>query len=152
MSGSGKALIVPPGSSPELHAFGNVLSVLLSGEQTGGKIAVMSEWTPPGGGPPLHRHNNEDEIFLVVEGRISYFAEGKWSEVAAGGAVYLPAGAAHCYRNIGAAPSRHWILTMPSGFEKFFAECADEFTRPGGADPQRIAAIHSQHGIQLLDE
>lgn len=66
-------LIIQPGAGKELRAFGNVLSVLLSGEYTNGTLSVMSEVTPPGGGPPLHVHSHEDEIFLVSEGWISYF-------------------------------------------------------------------------------
>jgi len=152
MTGQDRPLIVQPGAGPELQAFGNTLSVLLSGEQTNQVLSVMIETTPPGGGPPLHVHSNEDEIFLVIEGRISYYAAGSWTEVGAGGAVYLPRGAAHCYRNIGATPSRHWIITAPAGFEQFFADCAEEFARPGEPDQERIVAIHHQHGIELLGE
>jgi hypothetical protein len=68
------------------------------------------------------------------------------------GAVYMPRGAVHCYRNVGTTPSRQWIVTMPSGFEKFFARCAEEFARPGGPDMNRIVQIHHEHGIDLIDE
>jgi len=84
----------------------------------------------PGGGPPPHVHANEDELFLIVEGRISYFAEERWTEVGVGGAVYLPRNAVHTYRNVGTAPSQHRILTTPSGFEKFFARCAESSQNP----------------------
>ena len=146
------AIIRQPGSGQDLHAFGNVLTVMLGGEQTGGKLTVTSEWTPPGGGPPLPVHSREDELFLVAEGQISYFANGAWTEVGVGGAVYLPKGTAHCYRNVGSSPSRHWIITLPSGFERFFAACVEEFARSGGPDPARIVEIHQDHGIELLDK
>lgn len=80
----------------------------------------------------------------MIEGRISYYAAGAWTEVGADGVVYLPKNTAHCYRNVGATPSRHWIITAPSGFERFFASCADEFARPEGPDPGRIVAIHPE--------
>jgi quercetin dioxygenase-like cupin family protein len=147
-----KPIIVPAGEGTELRAFGDVLSVLLGGEQTGGMLAVMFDVTPPGGGPPLHVHSKEDELFLVVEGRISYCVEGVWTEVGPGGAVFLPRGSAHCYRNVGTTPSRQWILTTPSGFEQFFARCADEFAKPGGPDRSRIVEICRNQGIELLGE
>jgi quercetin dioxygenase-like cupin family protein len=152
MSASCKPVIVQPGQGQELRAFGDVLSVLLGGEQTGGKLAVMFDITPPGGGPPLHVHSREDELFLVVEGRISYFADGRWTEVAPGGAVFLPRGSTHCYRNVGTTPSKHWILATPSGFEKFFARCAEEFCKPGGPQMSRIVEICQEQGIQLLGD
>jgi mannose-6-phosphate isomerase-like protein (cupin superfamily) len=145
-----KSVVVQPGMGINLYAFGNVLSVMLGGEQTNRTISVMSELTRPGGGPPLHVHSREAEIFLVVEGRISYFVDGAWTEVGPGGVVYLPPGAEHCYRNIGSVPSRHWIITMPSGFEIFFTACADEFARENGPDENRIVQIHQEHGIELL--
>ena len=56
-------IIIQAGLGEELRAFGNVLSVMLGGEQTNGKLAVMSEATPPGGGSPPRIHRNEDELF-----------------------------------------------------------------------------------------
>lgn len=151
MQNRGQPLIIQPSTGKDLHAFGNVLSVMLSGEQTGGTLSIMSELTPPGAGPPLHRHSREDEIFIVIEGQISYFANAVWSEVGPGGLVYLPKGAAHTYRNTGTTPSRHWIITTPSGFENFFATCAEEFARPDGPEQRRIIDIHHLHGIELLE-
>lgn len=152
MNKQSKPILVQPGTGKDLHAFGDVVSVMLSGEQTGGTLAVMLGITPPGGGPPPHVHANEDELFLAVEGRISYFVEGRWTEVGVGGAVYLPRGSVHCYRNVGTTPSRHWIVTTPSGFEKFFARCAEEFAKAGGPDMNRIVEISREHGIEYVEE
>lgn len=145
-------IIVSPGAGKDLHAFGNILTVMLSGEHTGNQLSVMSEVTPPGGGPPTHMHNREDEIFLVMEGRISYCVNGDWTEVEPGGVVYLPRGIAHSFRNVGDTPSRHWIITTPSGFEVFFARCADEFAKGPMPDMRRIAEIFDEHGISMLED
>jgi len=59
--------IVQPGTGKDLHAFGNILTVMLGRDQTGNQLSVMFEVTPPGGGPPMHVHHREDEIFLVIE-------------------------------------------------------------------------------------
>jgi quercetin dioxygenase-like cupin family protein len=147
-----RPVIVQPGQGNDLHAFGDLLSVMLAGEQTGSALTVMFDITPPGGGPPLHVHSREDELFLVVEGRLSYFAENHWTEVEPGGAVFLPRGSIHTYRNIGDAPSKHWIITAPSGFEKFFACCAEEFGKSGGPEMSRITEIHRDYGIEILGD
>lgn len=151
METGSRAVIVQPGTAKELHAFGDTLTVLLGGEQTGGALTVMFDITPPGGGPPLHVHSREDELFQVVEGRVSYYADGQWTEIGPGGAVFFPRGVPHRYRNVGTTPSKHWILTTPSGFEHFFAACAEEFAQPGGPDMSRIVEIHRAYGIELLE-
>jgi quercetin dioxygenase-like cupin family protein len=150
MSPPPQPTIVQSGAGQELHAFGDVLTVMVAGERTANTLAVMFDTTPPGGGPPPHVHSREDELFLVVEGRISFCVEGHWTEVTAGGAVYLPRGTAHSYRNVGAGPSRQWILTTPSGFEHCFARCAEEFARAGGPDMARITGILRDQGIELV--
>jgi quercetin dioxygenase-like cupin family protein len=145
-------VVIPPGAGKDLHAFGNVLNVMLGGEQTGNQLSITSELTPPGGGPPLHVHRREDEIFLVIDGRISYCVNGEWTEVEPGGVVYLPRGVPHAFRNVGESPSRHWIITTPSEFEIFFSRCADEFAKVGGPDMGRIVEITNEHGGEILLE
>ena len=143
--------IVQPGAGKDLHAFGDILTVMLGGEQTGNQLSVLFGVTPPGGGLPLHVHYREDELFLVVEGRISYFVNGEWTEVGQGGVVYLPRDIPHRYRNVGETPSRQWVITTPSGFEVFFSRCAEEFAKAGGPDMGRILEIMSEHGGATLE-
>lgn len=150
MTSPASAAIVQPGKGRELRAFGDVLAVMLGGAETNHTLAVMFDTTPPGGGPPSHVHSREDELFLVVDGRVSFLVGGAWTEVAPGGAVYLPRGTAHCYRNTGTTVSRQWIITTPSGFEHFFARCADESARAGGPDMERIVGFARDQGIEFL--
>jgi hypothetical protein len=91
-------------------------------------------------------------LFLVVDGRISYFVAGDWTEVEAGGAVYLPHGNIHAYRNVGITPSHHWILSLPSGLETFFERYAEEFAKLGGPDLKRIVDIGREQGLEVLNQ
>ncbi|HEX5387120.1 MAG TPA: cupin domain-containing protein [Gemmatimonadales bacterium] len=143
-------IVVQPGEGRDLHAFGDVISVMLGGAETNQKLTVMFDTTPPGAGPPPHVHSREDELFLVVDGRVSFFVNGGWTEAGPGSAVYLPRGSAHCYKNTGTTPSRQWILTTPSGFEQFFARCADEFARASGPDMEHIVGFAREQGIEFL--
>jgi mannose-6-phosphate isomerase-like protein (cupin superfamily) len=52
-----------------LAVVGDTYTVLLSGEQTDGRFAILDMLIPPGGGPPPHRHNFE-ECFRVLAGSI----------------------------------------------------------------------------------
>lgn len=145
-------IIVQPDAGKNLHfPGGDMASIMLSGEQTGGMLAKLACTQPPDSGPPLHLHSNEDELFLMVEGNYSFFADGLWTEVGAGSAVYLPKGIAHCYRNIGTMTGRHWVITTPSGWERFMTRYADELANPDGINQDRIAEITQEHGIEHID-
>ena len=135
-----------------LRAFGEEVTIHLDGERIGGKLTMWTEITPPGGGPPPHHHVNEDEAFHVLEGRVAFLSDGEWHEVGPGGAAYMPRGVVHTFKNVGDQPSRMLISTTPSGFEKFFARCAEEFAKPGGPDMPRIIQIGVEHGIYFLQE
>ncbi len=144
------ASIVPPGAGPVLRAFGEEIHLHLTGEHTGGRSALWTEITPPGGGPPPHYHLHEDEQFFVVEGRVAFLSEGRWTEVGPGTSAFMPRGVPHSFRNVGDHPLRMLISTSPAGFETFFARCADEFARPEGPDMPRVIRIAAEHGIHFL--
>jgi len=145
------AALVLPGQARVLRAFGGEIHFHLTGKETGGRQTLWTEITPPGGGPPPHYHANEDETFFVVEGRVSFYKDGKWQEVGPGTAAFLPKGVVHTFKNVGTTPSRMLVSTSPSGFETFFARCSEEFLRPGGPNMERIVAISAEHGIHFVE-
>lgn len=140
----------PPGTGPVFHALGDQVTVLLSGEQTGGAFTMVEVVTPPGGGPPPHCHTQEDEWFLVQEGRIELWADGVWTEVPAGTAIFLPRGIPHTYRNCGDTPLRIIVHAAPAGFEVFFERMAEACQPSNGPDMPRIMEIAAEHGIRFL--
>jgi quercetin dioxygenase-like cupin family protein len=146
------AAIVRENDGQVLRAFGLELTILLDGERTGGTLAMWINITPPGGGPPPHYHLKEDETLHVIEGRVAFLLNGEWNEIGPGGTAFLPRGMVHTFKNIGDQPSRMLNMTTPSGFEKFFARCADEFENPGEPDLSRIVEIGVEHGIHFVQE
>jgi hypothetical protein len=44
------------------------------------------------------------------------------------------------------------ISTAPSGIEKFFARCAEEFAKAGGPDMPLINEIGADYGIHFVQE
>lgn len=143
------ALTLPP-DAKVLSGLGDEVTVLLSGEQTGGAFTMMQIVAPPGGGPPPHCHTREDEWFYVVEGRAEFWRDGVWTEVPVGTAAFLPRGSHHTFRNCGDVPLRMIVHTAPAGFEIFFERVAEVFNRPGETDMARITEIALEHGIHFL--
>ena len=141
--------LVPPGKGRVIRAFGDELHVHLDGADTGGRFAMFTAITPPGGGPPPHIHANEDEWFHVLEGRAEFFLDGVWTEAGPGTTVYMPKNSFHTFRNIGDGPLKQIIHAAPAGFEVFFGRCAAEFEKGGPPDFPALMAIAAEHGISF---
>ena len=139
--------VVLPTSQPPLVVFGDEVTFHLTGEQTGGRFTMFTLVTPPGNGPPIHYHENEDEWFYPLDGRVEFYQDGRWAEVPIGSAVFMPRRVVHAFRNAGDTPLRMLIHTAPAGFERFFARCAEVFAGLGELDMQRIIDISAEHGI-----
>jgi quercetin dioxygenase-like cupin family protein len=144
------ATVVSPGVGRVVHAFGAEMIFHLTGKETEGRLMLATIIAAPGDGPPLHYHDREDETFLVQEGRVSFYIDGQWGEVPPGTVVFAPKGSVHSLKTVGDAPSRVLVSAAPSGFEIFFARCAEEFAKPGGPDMARIVEISAEHGIHYV--
>lgn len=135
-----------------LRAFSDEMHLLLDGSLTNRQLSVWINVTPPGGGPPPHRHEREDEWFHVLEGRVSFWDGERWTEVPVGSVVYAPRGTIHTFRNVGETPLRMQISVSPSGFEEFFAECAQVFGQERSPDFAKVVEISARHGIYYVPE
>lgn len=150
MNQSPNIICAPPGSGAVYQALGDQVTVLLSGEQTGGAFTMVEVVAPPGSGPPPHCHHREDEWFYVLEGRIELWQNGVWTEAPAGSAIFLPRGIPHTFRNCGDTPLRMIVQVAPAGFEVFFRRMTEACQDPNGPDMARIVAIAAEHGIEFL--
>ena len=103
------------------------IKCIVSGEETGGAIAVFEEIVDPGIGPPRHTHREQIEIFHVIEGTIRFEVAGETFDREAGAAAVVPAGAVHAFRNIGETAARiHFELSPALNSEEGFAKLATE--------------------------
>src|SRR4051794_3305959 len=87
-----------------LAVVGDIYTVLLSGEQTAGRFAMLDMLIPPGGGPPPHRHDFE-ECFRVLAGSIEvHLRDRPPVRLEAGGSADIPADRPQPFRHPADAP------------------------------------------------
>ena len=144
MSSHESGFAVPAGEALEEWNFGgDVLRLLLSAEQSGGVVSVI-EGLAHGGGPPLHIHDNEDEVVLVVAGRLAYRIGDSEGEIEPGGLLWMPRHIPHTVANLSATACRFLTIAMPGGIEVMFrAQSRYLSNLPGGAvpDPEAMARL-----------
>ncbi len=69
-----------------------------------------------------------------------------WTDVFPSTCIYSPRGTVRAFKNNTDQPIRVFINIAPAGFERFFAEAAEEWARPE-YDMSRITAISKKYGI-----
>ena len=144
------SVIVAPEKGRVLEAFGEEITILLSGEQTGSRQLMWLETTPPGEGRlSISTSTTMKPSMLSKAGSLSSRTPNG-RRLAPGGSAFVPRGELHTFKNVGDQPSRMLLSTAPAGFEVFFSRCAEEWARPGGPEMGRIFAIAAEHGIHFV--
>ncbi|MEV6673551.1 cupin domain-containing protein [Streptomyces sp. NPDC051162] len=118
---------------------------LLRGTDTGGLFSLMEFTTPPGGGPPLHLHDNEDETFYVTSGLYEFQLGDTVHTAGPGTVLYGPRGTGHGFRNISDGPGTMLCYVTPGGAETMFEELAElqgGDVKPAWEDVVALAARH----------
>ena len=119
-------------SLPHLGVVGDTYTILVSGAETAGRYTLIDMHVPPGGGPPLHRHDYE-ETFVILDGHLDLTFRGTTQAAGAGTTVNVPANAPHQFHNSSDAPARLLCISAPPGQDEFFAAIGDRV--PGRTSP-----------------
>ena len=106
------ALATGEGRTYEWHDV--VFTIKAAAAETGAALAVWEVTTRPGEEPSIHMHE-EDEIFYVLSGTITFRCGGRSFKAKGGGFVFLPRNIPHSYK-INSDEVRLLGLSTPSGF------------------------------------
>jgi quercetin dioxygenase-like cupin family protein len=152
---AGRPRVLRPDEGRALWFLGNLVTVKAEGPDTGGRATVVEFLNPPGFAPPLHRHQVEDEMFLILEGNVTFLCDGEWLAAAPGDFVVLPAGLPHSFVVGADGPLRTLQITTPAGFEDFAAAAGEPAAErrlpdPGPIDPVALAHAAQLHGVEIL--
>lgn len=127
-----------------LQIVGKVFS-----RDTGGAFAVIESRVPPGGGPPRHVHEHEDEMFYVLEGEFEFSSGDETARAGRGALVVLPRGLPHGFRNVGDRPGVLINTITPGGFEAFF-EAVDRLPKDRPLDREQVEQIGESFGLTFV--
>lgn len=112
--------------------------VLVSGEEAGGRYAVIETLARQGSELPVHVHAREDELLLVLEGRLRVRLGPGEHRLASGDVLRLPRGVPHALR-LDTPSARLLTIYCPGGFERYLEAVAQPAPLPGAAPLPRAA-------------
>jgi mannose-6-phosphate isomerase-like protein (cupin superfamily) len=137
---------LPAGDGERIAMRGNTITLKATAASTGGVLMLSEVEAMPGGGPPLHVHDSEDEWFYVLEGTFDIVLGDRVVRAGPGDFAFVPHGTPHRFANAGSGPARIIAAVSPGGLEDFF--------RAAGGDHRSEEMFESaggDHGVRVVD-
>ncbi|HEY2756524.1 MAG TPA: cupin domain-containing protein [Pseudolabrys sp.] len=122
---------------------GEQVSVCVRGADVGGAYTILRSLIVPDGAVPMHIHQNEDEVFHIIEGCLHFHIGKAEFNASPGATVVVPKGAAHAWRNMTEARVLALIVFTPGGIDRMFDEIA-------GRSPRDIELIALRYGTIVV--
>ena len=135
-------------------AGGGLHTWKLLAEDTGGAFFLFEDVMVRGKCTPLHLHPEADEMTYVLDGEISYLADGKETRISAGGMAFVPKGTSHAFIVVSES-ARILSLHSPASASQAFYRDASDPARDATADTVDLARLRSSaeahpRGIAIL--
>ena len=139
---------------------GDRVTFLATGAESHGNCFIFEGILAPGGGPPPHIHQLEDESFYLLEGTATFQAGGQTVHAKPGDFIHIPRGTVHSLKNEGKVPARALVTISPAGptgmqqfFEQSFYPVTDRSASPPLITEEmvgRMIAAAAKNGIEFV--
>lgn len=117
--------------------------------ETGGALFVIEQANQRRGGPPLHVHHGEDELFYVVAGDYVVQVGDQRYSLGAGDCILGPRGVPHAWAFVGTGTGRMVLSYAPAGkMEAFFNAWEKLGFAPGGYSQDKDADLLRAYGME----
>ena len=114
-----KTIILEQGEGRSYN-MGAMQAIFLADEQeTDAQYSVSQWWIDPNSeGPGAHLHEDNDEVFYVLEGTMSFLAGEKWVDAKKGTFLRIPSKTLHDFANRTSERAGVLNFYIPGGFER----------------------------------
>ncbi len=114
-----ETLILTEGQG-RVYNCGTMTAIFKADEnETDEKYSVSEWWLQPNSdGPGAHSHEDNDEVFYVLEGTTSFLVGDKWIDADKGTFLRIPAKTIHDFKNKTDKKSGVLNFFIPGGFER----------------------------------
>ncbi|GAB3246118.1 cupin domain-containing protein [Larkinella harenae] len=103
-----------------VYNCGTITAIFKADENETNEKYSVSEWwlAPTSDGPGAHAHEENDEVFYVLEGTMSFLVGDRWVDAAKGTFLRIPAKTTHDFKNKTAQKAGVLNFFIPGGFER----------------------------------
>jgi mannose-6-phosphate isomerase-like protein (cupin superfamily) len=121
--------------------------IKVSSKDTDGKLTVFEYIGNVKGGPPLHIHYKQDEIFFIVEGEYTFKVGESIYQLKRGDTIFLPRKVPHAFAQ-NSEKGKMYFMFQPSGkMEDYFRKLA---AFKGQPTPEEGAKLFLDHEMKIV--
>ena len=143
-----KEKVVLKEEGQKLNILGDHQQIKLTGKDTNGLFLAIYQDNPPNTQIPMHVHQNEDEVYKVLEGEVEFTVGNKKSILKSGDTIFLPRNIPHNWKVIGTSNAKVYLDIFPAGLENMFQELNK--LPAGPPDFPKVAEICGRFGIRFV--
>ena len=127
--------------------MGSLHAVFKADEAETRERYCVSEWwlRPHTHGPGAHLHDNNDEVFYVLEGRPEIFVGEEWVSLERGAFVLIPQGIMHDFRNATDEDAGLLNFFTPGGFSGKCLQSSNGLPKTAKSPTARIVTSGQQN-------
>ncbi|KAB7731020.1 cupin domain-containing protein [Rudanella paleaurantiibacter] len=125
----------------------NPNDIKVSVDDTGGQLSVLEYTGHQKGGPPLHIHPHQDEIFYVLDGQYLFQVGNEQQTLTAGDLIFLPRNVPHTFAQLSDA-GRLLFFFQPAGKMENYFRTLGKLSGP--PSPPEGAKIFADHDMQVV--
>jgi len=115
---SRKPIFLSPGEGRHYSMGGIAALFKADGAESAGQYSISEWWLEPfTQGPGAHSHD-EDDVFFVIEGTMSFLIGDQWKDAPTGSFVVAPSGLTHDFENRSAQRAGVLNFSVPGNFEQ----------------------------------
>lgn len=153
-----RVFVIRESERENLWFLGDLIQPIITTQMTQGRFQMALTHSKVGSEPPLHEHNGEDEIFYVLEGRISFWAADTSVTLGSGDCILMPKDVPHIFQVDRNSEAKWLVMSAPGGLDDFFRAVATpgEYAAPQAgwkmdeATEKRLEDACKRFGITLL--
>ena len=115
-----KQILILTAEQGRVYNLGSMTAIFKADEnETDNKYSISEWWLDPNSdGPGAHQHDDQDQVFYVLEGTISIFVEDRWINADRGTLIRIPRNTMHSFANRTSKKAGMLNFDIPGGFER----------------------------------
>jgi quercetin 2,3-dioxygenase len=118
--------------------------IKVSAKDTGSELSIFEYYGKEKGGPPLHLHFQQDEVFYVAEGGYIFQCADEKFQLGKGDMIFLPREIPHTFAQLTDVGKLLYFFQPAGKMEEFFRASSNSSSRNDGVD------LFEKHDMKIV--